>query len=468
MLSLTIYNSPLTTMYQKNTSISKGIDWIMVLLYVALIAVGLLCIFSVEYKSGDPVVQTFLGFKKEYSKQFFYFIACIIIATFILLTDSKFFTATANLGYAAGVLLILATFVVGKEVGGSKSWIPLGFMNVQPVEVCKIFTSLALAKYLSLPDTNFYKSRSQIIAAAIAFTPAILSVLQKEPGAAIVYFSFAIAFFREGLPALYLILLFSLTILIVASIVVSPDTLFIALTIIAALFAYANRRKIKRDKSLILIIAGVWVLSVGVQKFLVPALFEKVLKPHQVVRILSTFGIDDYKFKSPERIAEIQKEFSKLGTVKKNSGEKVESYNVKQSKIAIGSGGFWGKGFLQGTQTRGEFVPAQNTDFIFSSVGESFGFFGCLILMLLYFGLMLRIVFLAERQRSTFSRVYAYCVAGILFFHVALNVCMTIGLAPSPGITLPLLSYGGSSLITFTILLFILIKLDKDRQMVLR
>jgi rod shape determining protein RodA len=454
-------------MYQKNTSISKGIDWLMVLLYIALITVGLLCIFSVEYKSGDNVVQSFLGFKKEYSKQFYYFLACIVIATFILLTDSKFFTATANLGYAAGVLLILATFAIGREVGGSKSWISLGFMNVQPVEVCKIFTSLALAKYLSLPETNFYKSKSQLIAAAIAFTPAILSVLQKEPGAAIVYFSFAIAFFREGLPALYLILLFSLTILIVASIVVPPNSLFIALTIIALLFAYANRRKIKRDKSLVLLIAGIWVLSVGVQKFLVPALFEKVLKPHQVVRIFSTFGIDDYKFKSPERTAEIQKEFAKLGTAKK-VGEKVESYNVKQSKIAIGSGGFWGKGFLQGTQTRGEFVPAQNTDFIFSSVGESFGFFGCFILMLLYFGMMLRIVFIAERQRSTFSRVYAYCVAGILFFHVALNVCMTIGLAPSPGITLPLLSYGGSSLITFTVLLFILIKLDKDRQMVLR
>jgi rod shape determining protein RodA len=228
------------------------------------------------------------------------------------------------------------------------------------------------------------------------------------------------------------------------------------------------RRKIKRDKAIILTIAGVWLLCVGVQKFLVPALFEKVLRPHQVVRIFSTFGIDDYQFKNPERVAEIKKEFAKLGTTKKKPGEKVESYNVKQSKIAIGSGGFWGKGFLQGTQTRGEFVPAQNTDFIFSSVGENFGFLGCIILMLLYFGMMLRIVFIAERQRSVFTRVYAYCVAGILFFHVALNVCMTIGLAPSPGITLPLLSYGGSSLITFTVLLFILIRLDKDRQMVLR
>jgi len=413
-------------------------------------------------------MQSILGFKKEYSKQFFFLIASTVVAMFILLTDSKFFTATANLGYAAGILLIISTFIIGKEVGGSKSWISLGFMNIQPVEVCKIFTSLALAKYFSMPDTDFRKSRSQLIAAAIAFAPAILSVLQKEPGAAIVYFSFGIAFYREGLPALYLILFFSLTVLIIASIVVPPNVLFIALTIIAAIFIYLYKRKIKRNKNVLFIIVGVWLLSVGVQKFMVPALFEKVLKPHQVVRIFATFGIDDYKFKNAERTAEIQKEFGKLGTTKKKPGEKVESYNVKQSKIAIGSGGFWGKGFLQGTQTRGDFVPAQNTDFIFSSVGESFGFIGCMVLMLLYFGLMMRIVIIAERQRSTFSRVYAYCVAGILFFHVALNVCMTLGLAPSPGITLPLLSYGGSSLLTFTILIFILIKLDADRQMVLR
>ncbi|MEO5888781.1 MAG: rod shape-determining protein RodA [Ferruginibacter sp.] len=455
-------------MSQRNATLGKGIDWVMILLYTILVLIGLLCIFSVEYKLGDNVIQNFLGFKKEYSKQLYFFGASVFMAILILLTDSKFFTATANLGYAFGVLLILATFVVGKEVGGSKSWIPLGFMNVQPVEVCKIFTSLALAKYLSYTETNFSKSRSQIIAVVIAFTPAILSILQKEPGAAIVYFSFGIAFYREGLPAIYLILIFSLVILIIASIVVPPNALFLFLTIIGAYFIYLYRRKIKRDKNIILVIAGAWILCVGVQKFLVPALFDKVLKPHQVVRIFSTFGIDDYKFSTKEREAEIQKEFSKLGTVKKEGGEKVESYNVKQSKIAIGSGGFWGKGFLQGTQTRGEFVPAQNTDFIFSSLGESFGLVGSTVLMLLYFGLMLRLVFLAERQRSTFSRVYIYCVAGILFFHVALNVCMTLGIAPSPGITLPLLSYGGSSLVTFTILLFIAIRLDADRQMVLR
>ena len=455
-------------MYQKTPTITKGIDWVLVWLYLLLVIFGLVCLFTVEYKFGDDVVQTFIGFKKEYSKQFYFFVASLLVAVFVLLTDSKFFTATANLGYAAGILLILATFVVGKEVGGSKSWIPLGFMNIQPVEVCKVFTSLAIAKFLAMPNLNFTKSRSQLIAAAIAFTPAILSVLQSEPGAAIVYFSFAIAFYREGLPAIYLIVLFSLTVLIIASIIVPPNILLVILTIAALLLFYIYRRKIMRDKTIALIIISTWLLSVGVQKFLVPALFEKVLKPHQIVRIFTTFGIDDFKFKDSARTVQMQREFTKLGTVKKGSTDKAESYNVKQSKIAIGSGGFLGKGFLKGTQTRGDFVPAQNTDFIFSSVGEGFGFIGSTLLMLLYFGMMLRIVFIAERQRSTFTRVYAYCVAGILFFHVALNISMTLGLAPSPGITLPLLSYGGSSLLTFTILIFILIKLDADRQMVLR
>jgi rod shape determining protein RodA len=455
-------------MNQRNPAISKGIDWLMVWLYLILCIVGLICIFSVEYRGGGNILSGFLDFKKEYSKQLFFLGISIIVAAFLLLTDSKFFTATANLSYLMGICLIMATFVVGKEVGGSKSWIPLGFMNIQPVELCKIFTSLAVAKFMSNPETDFKKTRSQLIAAAIAFAPAILSVLQKEPGAAIVYFSFGIAFFREGLPVKYLVIFSSLVVLIIASIVVKQNTLIIVLTLLAALFIYLSKRRIKKNRKVIVMIGTVWLLSVGVQKFLVPTLFEKVLKPHQVVRIFSTFGIDDYKFRSKTRAAEIEKEYAKLGSSNKKSGEKSESYNVKQSKIAIGSGGFWGKGFLKGTQTAGDFVPAQNTDFIFSSVGESFGFWGSTILILLYFGMMLRIIFLAERQRSVFSRVYAYCVAGILFFHVVLNVCMTIGLAPSPGITLPFLSYGGSSLLTFTILLFILIKLDADRQMVLR
>ena len=455
-------------MNQREPAISKGIDWLMVWLYIIFCLVGLACIYSVEYRGEGNGLQSFFEYKKEYSKQFFFFGISLIVAVFILITDSKFFTATANLSYLLGICLIMATFVLGKEVGGSRSWIPLGFMNIQPVEICKIFTSLAVAKYLSSQEIDLSKTRTQLIGAAIAFAPAALSVLQKEPGAALVYFSFAVAFFREGLPAKYLVIFCSFIILIIASIVVQPNTLFIILTIIAALLIYLSKIRVKKSRKTIVTILTIWLLCVGVQRFLVPALFEKVLKPHQVVRIFSTFGIDDYKFKNKERTLEINKEYAKLGTSSKNKGEKVEGYNVKQSKIAIGSGGFWGKGFLQGTQTRGDFVPAQNTDFIFSTIGENFGFWGSTLLMILYFGLMLRIVFIAERQRSVFSRVYAYCVVGILFIHVALNVCMTLGLAPSPGITLPFLSYGGSSLLTFTVLLFILIRLDADRQMVLR
>lgn len=455
-------------MSQRNPEISKGIDWLLIWLYIVLCVIGLLCVFSVEYRAGENILQNLLGFKKEYSKQFFFLGISLVIAIFILLTDSKFFTATANLSYLFGICLIMATFVVGKNVAGSKSWIPLGVMNIQPVEVCKIFTSLAIAKYLSSPDLDFQKPKSQLIAAAIAFTPALLSVMQKEPGAALVYFSFALALFREGLPAKYIVAVVSLVVLIIASIIIKQNVLFVILTVVAIFLIYVVRQRRKRSGKIIVAIVAVWMVAVGVQKFLVPTLFEKVLKPHQVVRIFASFGIDDYQFKDSARALAIQKEYNKLGTAKKGDAGKVESYNVRQSKIAIGSGGLLGKGYLKGTQTSGDFIPAQNTDFIFSSVGENFGFIGSTILMLLYFGMMLRIVFVAERQRSTFSRVYAYCVAGILFVHVVLNICMTIGLAPSPGITLPFLSYGGSSLLTFTILLFILIKLDADRQMVLR
>src|ERR1700733_6352103 len=186
-------------MYQKNPSISKGIDWLMVSLYALIVIIGLLCIFSVEYRTNDNIVQSLLGFKKNYSKQLFYFGACCVVAIFILLTDSKLFTATANLSYLFGIALILATFVVGKEIKGSKSWIPLGFMNLQPVELGKIFTALALSKFLSMPEMDFRKPKSQLIAAIIAFAPAVLSVLQGETGLALVYFSFLIPMYREGL-----------------------------------------------------------------------------------------------------------------------------------------------------------------------------------------------------------------------------------------------------------------------------
>lgn len=227
---------------------------------------------------------------------------------------------------------------------------------------------------------------------------------------------------------------------------------------------YFLRKTIKRDKSILIVILGVWVLCVSIQRFAVPYIFKHVLHPYQVERILNTFGVDYVPDAVDAKGQQEEKESSKTKELKKAK----ENYNVKQSKIAIGSGGFLGKGFLKGTQTQGDFVPEQHTDFIFTSVGENFGFLGSSFLIILYLLFMLRIVFLAERQRSAFSRVYAYSIAAILFFHVSINICMTIGLAPVIGITLPLMSYGGSSLLTFTILIFILIRLDADRQMVLR
>jgi rod shape determining protein RodA len=450
--------------YNKNPTISRGIDWLMVWLYALIVIFGIICIYSVEYKSTDNFLQTLTGFKKNYSKQLFFFAASITIATFILLTDSKFFTATSNISYLMGIVLILATFVVGKEIKGSKSWIPLGFMNLQPVEMCKIFTSLALAKYLSMPETDFKKPKSQMIAAAIAFAPAVLSILQNETGLALVYFSFLIAMYREGLPPGYLIAGVSMAVLLVVSLLFNTKTLLIAFAILAVLAFYFNRIQIKRNRRLLLIIVAAWAFSSAFVGLVVPFTFKHVFRPYQANRIFSMVGVDnpfaDKKLNVDLSNVEEQKQ-------KQNKTDQ-QNYNVKQSKIAIGSGGFFGKGFLKGTQTRGDFVPEQHSDFIFTSVGENFGFLGSGLLMFVYLFFLLRIVIIAERQRSTFSRVYAYSVAGIMFFHVAVNICVTIGLAPVIGITLPLMSYGGSSLLTFTILIFILIKLDADRQMVLR
>ncbi len=448
-------------------SISKGIDWTIVLLYFILVIIGLLCIYSVEARSQESIFQNFAGFKKNYSRQLLFIVISAVAACFILLTDSKFFTATANIGYAFGVVLMLLTFVVGKNINGSKSWIPLGFFNLQPVETCKIFTALALAKFLSRTETDFSTRRSQLIAGSLMILPIAFSLMQNETGLALVYFAFLIPMYREGLPAIYLIIGFSLAVLIVATILVEKNTLAIILTVIAAVVIYVMRKQVKRDKAILFVVAGVWLLCVSVQRFAVPYLFKNVFHPYQVERIMNTFGVD-YVPDDNAAIKQLNEHKEKEELNLKKQKKEKENYNVKQSKIAIGSGGLWGKGFLKGTQTQGDFVPEQHTDFIFTSVGENFGFWGSTLLVMLYLFFLLRIIFLAERQRSTFSRVYAYSVAGILFFHIAINICMTIGLAPVIGITLPMMSYGGSSLLTFTILIFILVRLDADRQMVLR
>jgi rod shape determining protein RodA len=448
-------------MNRRNHQIAtQGVDYLVIWLYAILVTIGILCIFMVEYRPGTDWFTSFIDGKTNYSKQLIFAGVCAIAATFILLTDSKLFTAFANLFYLFGILLMLATFVIGKNINGSRSWIPLvGGFNLQPAELCKIFAALALAKFLSRQEVDFSRIRSQLIAGAITLSPAVLSILQHELGLALVYTSFLIAMYREGLPAQILIIGSSFGVLVIATLILEPNVLAIILTVIAAMVIFLLRKQVKKKKKLLTIIITIWLVCVGVQRFVVPYIFNNVLECYQSTRIYSMVG-KEYDCSENKRAQD------KTSTNK--SVRKPDDYNVRQSKIAIGSGGFFGRGFLKGTQTRGKYVPEQHTDFIFTSLGEAFGFVGCLIFLLLYLFLLYRIVRIAERQRSTFSRVYAYSVVSILFFHIAVNVSMTIGLFPIVGIPLPLISYGGSSLLTFTVLIFILLRLDADRQMVLR
>ena len=444
-------------MSDRNPAISKGVDWSLVWIYFLLVAIGLTAIFAATYKEDDPVIQSFLRFHTDYSKQFYFFCASLLIALFILLTDSKFFTATANLWYAVGIFLLLLVFPFHSDIKGTKSIIKLGAFNFQPAEFCKIVVCLALAKYLSRPDTDFSKTRSHLIAAGISLLPAVLAILQSETGLALVYFAFFIVMYREGFPSGILVIGFFVAALIVSTLLFEKMTLAIILTALALLVVYSMRKQIRRNRAILINVALVWGVCVAIQLYAVPLVFKHVLKLYQVERIFSTVGKE-----VPSEY--MQAHIKEAAVVKKKDTD----YNVRQSKIAIGSGGVLGKGLLKATQTRYDFVPEQRTDFIFCTVGEGFGFVGSFILLIIYLILLFRIVAVAERQRSVFSRCYAYGVASVFFFHIAINIAMTVGLAPVIGIPLPFISYGGTSLITFTILLFILIRLDADRQMVLR
>ena len=450
-------------MSTRNPAISKGIDWSLVWIWFILCAIGITSIFAASYHDGDNVVQGFISLKTDYSRQLLFFILAGIIGTFILLTDSKFFTATANLGYAFGIFLLLLVFPFHSKVKGTESIIRFGSaFQLQPADLCKLFVNLALAKYLSRVETNFSRPRSHLIASAIALVPAGMSILQHEMGLSLVYFSFFLVMFREGLPASVLVIGFSFSVLVVATLLLEPNTLALILTGIALLAIYILRKAIKRNRSVLFLVVGIWFVCVGVQRFVVPFAFDHIFQPYQVKRIYDAIG-KDYVPKDQATEAALESEVKKSG---KHGSD--NNYNVKQSKIAIGSGGFIGKGLLKGTQTRYDFVPEQKTDFIFCTIGEGFGFLGSILFLGIYVVLLMRIVTIAERQRSVFSRCYAYGVASVLFFHIIINVCMTVGLAPVIGITLPFISYGGTSLLTFSVMLFILVRLDADRQMVLR
>ena len=424
---------------QRRTVFNK-LDGLILLLYLMLIAIGLMAVFSVEHRTTDT---TLFMMNKSYTRQFIWFGYSILLGIFIMFTDSKVFSSFAFLLYFSGLAILLLTIFVGVDVKGSRSWLGYGSIRFQPGEVCKIFTALAVAKFISLPEINFKKFRNRLIAVIIALAPAALIILQKETGLALVYFCFILVLYREGLPNAILIIGFSAIALVIGTLLIERKTMFVALTALAIFIAFMIRFTLRRNIWAVVLLLFSWGVCIGFSQFAVPFAFKHLLQKHQIDRIYSMIGKD-----VPD---EYDKEGGGGDEKKVNSSE----YNVLQSKIAIGSGGMYGKGYLNGTSTKNQFVPEQNTDFIFCAVGEQFGFVGSMVLVLIYLALLLRIVFVAERQRSSFSRVYGYCVASILFFHFAINISMTIGLAPVIGITLPFLSYGGSSLLSFSALIFI-------------
>lgn len=434
-------------------SLFYRLDGIMLLLYVCLVIIGLMAVFSVEHRTTDTTI--FIA-NKNYMKQFIWFGYSLLLGMMILLTDSKFFASTAFLSYTAGIVILILTIFIGVDVKGSHSWLGVGSFRFQPGEVCKIFTALALAKFLSLPETNFKTLKHRLLGVAMALGPAVIVILQNETGLALVYFCFLLVMYREGLPNAVLVIGFSIIALVLGTLLVDRKILFIILTVLATGVGFLMRSVLRRNMEVRIILVGTWLFCILFSQLAVPMVFKHGLKQHQIDRIYSMLG--------KEVPLEYNKNAEEGDEKKTNSSE----YNVLQSKIAIGSGGLWGKGFLNGTSTKNQFVPEQNTDFIFTAIAEQFGFVGCLVLIGVYVSLMLRIVYVAERQRSAFSRIYAYCVASILFFHFAVNISMTIGLAPVIGITLPFLSYGGSSLLSFSILIFILVRLDGDRHAMIR
>ena len=423
-------------MNERNSIIGR-IDWVTVLIYFALVIIGWFSIFSAKYDELHPSI---FDMSQVYGKQLIWIGASLLVGFIILLIDAKFFNAFSLWIYIFFLVSLLAVLVYGKATKGATSWIDLGGgIKFQPSEFAKMATALALAGYLDRLDVDLQKRKDQIIAATIVLVPMALVLAQNDTGSAIVFVSFIFVLYREGFPGAGWLMVAGVAaiLLFVFTLVWSQKVMYIILGVLLVLtltFYIVTKKKGIVRMLAVFAIAFTFVFSVDYA-------FNKVLQEHQRNRILVLLGqLDD-----PKGVG----------------------YNVHQSKIAIGSGGFAGKGFLQGTQTKYDFVPEQHTDFIFCTVGEEGGFLGTVTVMLLYVGLLLRIIILAERQRSTFSRVYGYAIAGILFVHIAINIGMTIGLLPVIGIPLPFLSYGGSSMLAFTIMLAIFVKQDAYRLNVL-
>ena len=464
-----------------------NIDWISILLYTILVLMGWLNIYAATYDEGHSSI---LDFSQRYGKQLVWIAAAFGIGFIILLTDSKFFTAFSMIIYGGMILLLVLVLIVGEESKGARSWFELGSVRVQPAEFAKFATCLAIAHVMSRHNFQVMRFSNLLLLGFLLAFPAGLIILQNDTGSALVYSSFILVFYREGMHGSILLLCFVATALFVISILYAPfvvlatilcgalvahyyyrhdlrETLFIALLLTALFFlGYLLRWLFHWDITNFHLLLGAYVLiSVAslypVYKRKLNRMVLLLLVSWACVGISASVDVmfDKLQPHQQARINEL------LGVIEDSKGV---GYNVTQSKIAIGSGGLTGKGFLQGTQTKYNFVPEQSTDFIFCTVGEEWGFVGSTIVILLFLAFILRIVKLAERQRSTFSRVYGYGVASILFFHVAVNIGMTIGMMPVIGIPLPFFSYGGSSLWAFTILIFIFLRLDSNRLQVFR
>lgn len=473
---------------KSRNNIWLNLDWPTVLLYLILVLLGWINIYAAVYSDEH---QSILDMGQRYGKQLIWIIAGVVLAVMVLTVDSKFYAAFANHIYASTILLLIAVLIFGKEVNGARAWFEFGNVALQPAELGKFATNLAIAKCISQFDFKMQKLRSYLILTTLIAIPSLLIILQNDTGSALVFAVFVFVFFREGMNGMVLFWGFAAGALFILALLLDEFKLLLFLLTIS-LGAYGVlRQSIKETLIGFATIAGtfglVWgineILTLGgspLQLLLITTIITTILviiyaifrRIGEVWRIILFFvfaiGISmsvHYFYKNVMASHQRDRIDQLLGIKMDKLGK---GYNVNQSKIAIGSGGITGKGFLKGTQTKYNFVPEQSTDFIFCTVGEEWGFVGSTVVLGLFLLLLIRIITLAERQRSQFSRVYGYGVACILFFHIAINISMTIGLAPVIGIPLPFFSYGGSSLWAFTILLFIFMRLDASRTENLR
>jgi len=413
----------------KNQRVESSIDWITILLYTVLVIMGWMTIYSASL----PIEETSLfDLSQIYGRQMLFIGLTIPIIFIILFTDAKLFERFSFVFYGIGIILLLGLFAFGKTIKGQTNWYQFGGFGFQPSEFVKTATALLLAKYLSYSQINLKFFKHQLIGLAIMGLPIFLILLQPDAGSAMIFISLIFVLNREGLPSWYFISGILAIVIFFLSLVIAPIYLiFIVLVIMIA--HYVLNRKITRNP----VVYGLVYLVIVAFSFSVSFVYNNVLEAHQKDRINVLIG-DDVDMKK-------------------------EGYNLDQSMIAIGSGGFFGKGYLEGTQTKGGFVPEQHTDYIFTTVGEEWGFIGSTFVIALFVVLFLRIIYLAENQKTKFSRIYGYCVATYLFMHFFVNIAMLIKLFPTIGVPLPFFSYGGSSLWAFTILLFIFIKLDANK-----